>query len=382
MENIIKLPPLYKRDTTGKIRIWEVQYGGTDSNAATRTVSGLVDGQKVTSEWNISLPKNVGKVNATTSLTQAKFEAESAWDRRVEKEYFEDINKIDSYEKFKPMLAADYANNKIEFGYSQPKLDGIRCIANKDGLWTRAGKPITSCPHIWEAIKWYFDRSPNAVIDGELYNHALKADFNKITSLVRKLKSTEEDLAEAANLVQYHVYDIYEAEYKLKLFDKRFKVLTNVVTGCHKYYYKNQVVKGPIHLVETTWCKNQEELDAKYSEYTEDGYEGQIIRKNAQYENKRTKSLLKRKEFITDEFQVIEVLEGLGNWSGYAKRFVLSDGTKQFGAGVKGTQEQMKQLWESNKKPDWATVRFFNLTPDGIPRFPVVVDYGPNVRED
>ena len=378
MENIVKLPSLYKRDTTGKIRIWEAQYGGTDSNAATRTVSGLVDGQKVTSEWNISLPKNVGKVNATTSLTQAKFEAESAWDRRVEREYFEDIKKIDSYEKFKPMLAADYTKNKIESGYSQPKLDGIRCIANKDGLWTRAGKPITSCPHIWNAVKNYFvNDAEDTVLDGELYNHKLKADFNKITSLVRKTKSTEEDFKEAEKLVEYHIYDItWESNtVPVMKFEHRFNILKSLPIN---EWFASDIIK----IVETTWCANQEELDAKYSKYTEDGYEGQIVRKNAGYENKRTKSLLKRKEFITDEFQVIEVLEGLGNWSGYAKRFVLSDGTKQFGAGVKGTQEQMKQLWESNKKPDWATVRFFNLTPDGIPRFPVVVDYGPDVRED
>ena len=94
---------------------------------------------------------------------------------------------------------------------------------------------------------------------------------------------------------------------------------------------------------------------------------------------------MKRKEFVTEEFEVAEILEGLGNWSGYVKRFVLKiphTDTKTFGAGIKGTQEQMKQLWESGKTPDWATVRYFNLTPDGVPRFPVVVDYGYGTRVD
>ena len=46
-------------------------------------------------------------------------------------------------------------------------------------MWTRAGKPTTSCPHIWESVKHIFDTS-NVVLDGELYNHELKADFQKI----------------------------------------------------------------------------------------------------------------------------------------------------------------------------------------------------------
>ena len=382
MYHIDSLPTLYKRDDSGRIRTWEIQIGfNSDEHAGTRTVAGLIDGKQTTSVWNIKEAKNVGKKNGTTSRTQAMRDAQSAWDRKLERDFFRDIKDVDSYEKFKPMLAAGYKDHPTPHGFSQPKLDGIRCIADKNGLWTRAGKPITSCPHIWDAIKWYFDRSPNAVIDGELYNHALKADFNKITSLVRKLKSTEDDLTEAAKLVQYHVYDICEPEYKL--FSERFKILTNVVTGCHKYYWKNQIVKGPIYLVETKWCDNQEEMDKLYSEYTEDGYEGQMVRHDTPYEHKRSKGLLKRKEFTTEEFKVVEVLEGLGNWSGYVKRFVceLPNG-KTFGSGIRGSQQQMKELLESGKTPDWATVRYFNLTPDGVPRFPVVVDYGFGERDD
>ena len=138
-----------------------------------------------------------------------------------------------------------------------------------------------------------------------------------------------------------------------------------------------------IQLVETIWCSNQEELDSKYSEYTEKGYEGQIIRLDTDYENKRTKNLLKRKEFITEEFEVISVLEGAGNWSGYAKRFILKDlKGQEFGSGIRGKQDQMKELWENGKTPSWATCRYFNLTPDGIPRFPVVIDYGFEKRND
>jgi DNA ligase 1 len=379
MKNIIKLPTLFKRDTTGKIRMWEVEYAEgiliglevTDQGSAgTRTISGLVDGQKVTSEWNLSTPKNVGKANETTSLSQAMAEAQALWAKRSEKEYFEDVNAIDSYEKFKPMLAHDYTKRPQESGWSQPKLDGIRCVVDKNGMWTRAGKPITSCPHIWESLKGYMEQNPHHILDGELYNHELKADFNKITSLVRKLKSTPEDIAEAKSLVQYHVYDMFDSVVPNMKFTNRVK---------QAYWANNEYVK----IVSTDYCENQAQLDEQYSMYMEQGYEGQMVRNDTSYESKRSKNLLKRKEFITEEFTVIQMLEGQGNWSGHAKRFILRDKEgKEFGSGIRGQQAELSKLWESKNAPNWATCRYFELTPDGIPRFPVIVDYGYGERSD
>ena len=108
-----------------------------------------------------------------------------------------------------------------------------------------------------------------------------------------------------------------------------------------------------------------------------------MVRNDTPDECKRSKNLLKRKEFVTEEFTVIDVIEGQGAWTGYAKRFILAmpDGV-EFGAGVRGNQEQLRQLLESPDKPNWATCRYFELTPDGVPRFPVVIDYGTGQRED
>jgi DNA ligase-1 len=140
---------------------------------------------------------------------------------------------------------------------------------------------------------------------------------------------------------------------------------------------------GCVRTVKTTRVYDQGNIDELYGEYLEDGYEGQMIRLNAPYENKRSKYLLKRKEFLTDEFPVVGMEEGKGNWAGYIKRFILElpDG-RTFGAGVRGTQEVMKQLLESDETPTWATLRYFTPTPDGVPRFPVVVDWGTGERED
>ena len=138
-----------------------------------------------------------------------------------------------------------------------------------------------------------------------------------------------------------------------------------------------------IKVVPTSYCGHQEALDELYSTYTEDGYEGQMVRNDTPYEHKRSKNLLKRKEFITEEFNVVEVMEGLGNWAGYAKHFRLELGDgREFKSGVRGNYAILKELLEQEVKPTWVTCRYFELTPDGIPRFPVVIDWGIGDRND
>ncbi len=110
-----------------------------------------------------------------------------------------------------------------------------------------------------------------------------------------------------------------------------------------------------------------------------------MYRLDTAYElGRRSKSLLKRKEFITREFPVVAIEEGIGNWAGAAKRMTLrnDDGTT-FGAGIRGSySEGVKLLAETVGPNATATVRYFMLSPDGVPRFPVVIDYHPNGRKD
>ena len=368
------LGTLYKRDSKGKIREWSVEVGFGNNLGAWRVIAGLKDMKLVTSEWKTVTAKNVGKANATTVTSQAIAEAEAQITKQKDKGYFEDINDVDKYTKIKPMLAAKYEDVALDFTtktyITQPKLDGIRCIARADGLWTRAGKELVSVPHVVKDLKKFFEDNPNAILDGELYNHDLKDDFNKITSLVRKTKPKPEDIEEAKELVQYHVYDLISSA--SNFIDRWFDLNVDSNFG------------DSIKLVKTDEAKTQEQLDDFYAQYIGSGYEGQMVRQNEPYQqNKRSKFLLKRKEFITEEYKVTGISEGQGNWSGCIKRFHLVDtkGTT-FDAGVRGTQDQMKALLESGKQPEWATLRYFELTPDGIPRFPVVIDYGYGKRED
>lgn len=272
------------------------------------------------------------------------------------------------------MLAYDYAKIKeIEFPViCQPKLDGIRCIARADGLWTRAGKELVSVPHVSEELKDFFERFPGTVLDGELYNHDLKEDFNKLSSLIRKTKPTEADIEESAAKVQYWIYDLHNDH--MDATPNRIKKI--------KEFHSGSDILVPVF---SPYANDQEELDNWYGKWLELGYEGQMVRKiESKYESgKRSKNLLKRKEFLDTEFKVLRIEEGVGNWAGYIKRFVLElpDG-REFGSNVRGNQATLKALLEGGTTPDWATCRYFTPTPDGIPRFPVVTDWGYGKRND
>jgi len=250
MKNITSLASLYKRDTKGKVRIWTIEWGfNSDNDAGFRTIAGSLDGQKVTSEWNKTIAKNEGKVNYKSAKQQAEFEAQAEWTKKADKEYFENQADIDSYELFKPMLAHDFTKTPVESGYTQPKLDGIRCVIDKNGMHTRGGKPINSCPHIWESVKHIIEANPNVVLDGELYNHELKSNFQKIVSLVRKVKCRPEEIKESAELVEYHIYDMFDKNNPTLKFTDRIEWVADNVKG------------NMIKIVETNFAHDSKEID-------------------------------------------------------------------------------------------------------------------------
>jgi DNA ligase-1 len=356
----MKYPTLYKRSTTGKISTWYVE---TDKNCF-RTVSGFLDGEKVISAWTCCEPKNVGKKNSTTAEQQAEAEAKAMFDKRKALSYWENIKDIDTPVYFKPMLAHDYNDYKDKIVwplYSQPKLDGVRCIVRADGMWSRNGKPIISAPHIFEALKPLFEVNPDLILDGELYANKSVADFNTIISCVRKTKPTSADL-ETSKKIQYWVYDLPSSD--KNFYNRNEELLKLELPEC--------CVKVPtIHVHDEDMINNQHIL------YVEQGYEGQMLRAsgNSLYENKRSKSLLKHKSFVDAEFEILGVEEGLGNLSGKVGRLNFEINGKPFNAAVNGDWEYIEQLWCSREGliGKTATVKYFELTEDGIPRFPKVI---------
>lgn len=362
-------PVLYKLDSLGKLRTWRMQRQGTTY----RTLAGLADGKQAISGWTSCAGKQ-----GRSDKGQAEFEIVAAYKHQLDREYHETADTVGTPKMIEPMLAKAY-DKWPGPGYAQPKLDGIRCIADVNGLWTRQGQPIIAVPHIHAALKPLFDADPDLVLDGELYNHDLREDFGAISSIVRKKNPTVEQFELAEKVMQYHVYDVVDASVP---FSERTQIVDAAVA---------QLDCGWIQRVLTVPCDSQLAADEGYALFVGEGYEGGMYRLDKPYEiGRRSKALLKRKDFLTEEFRVVAVEEGNGNWAGAAKRMVLENDKApgRFGAGIRGTYAAgVKLLADWNDNPDWwrtatATVRFFMRSPDGVPRFPVVVDFQPNGRKD
>lgn len=371
---------LYKIDSNGNTRVWWMEY----DNTKYRTHSGIDGGKIVISGWKYPEAKNVGRANETSVKEQVELEVISQLTKKsAQGKYHASKNTAAKGAKFyECMLASKYDLKKhTDFPYySQPKLDGIRCLVSKDGMQSRNGKPIVSCPHILEALEPFFDKYPDVVLDGELYNHDLKNDFEKIVSLVRKTKPTAEDLEESKELVQYWIYDcILEGPYdciKGKSVGDRLNMAS---VACGKSKDKC------IRTVTTSKVSDEYDIETMLGHYLELGYEGQMLRvPDSMYEGKRSKGLIKHKEFEDDEFEIVSIEEGKGNWAGAAKRVEirLKDGSTQF-SGVRGSFDFLKELlYNANDYIGTdVTVRYQNKTDDDKLRFPVIVTFWKGKRD-
>lgn len=361
-------PTLYKRTSTGAIQTWRMELSGERY----RTTSGQDGGACVTTEWTVAQPKNVGRSNETSANEQAALEVAAKYEKKLKSGYFKNREDIDKQTFFKPMLAKSYDKYTVDPAqdrwYSQPKLDGIRCVARATGLWTRTGEPITTCPHVYNALAPVFDRDPEAVIDGEIYSDRLSDDFNRLVSLAKRKDPTPEQLAAAAMGLEYHVYDAYFPGDAEARFIDRFVALKQIIDSL--------VCPHPVRIVETTLVRGAGHMDELYAGYLTNGQEGQMLRSaEAVYQNTRTKDLLKRKEFMDAEYVIVSVHEGQGNRSGMAGYVILAlDGDRTFRATPKGANADRIAMLQNAEAlvGKLATVQHFAFTPDGVPRFPVL----------
>lgn len=127
----MKLPDLFGKASSGKIKLWrgEVVDNG-DGTASIFVDHGMEGGKLQTDEKLITEGKNIGKANETTPYEQAVSELRSDWNKKIDQGYVEDKTAIADYseaEKWLPMLAKVWEDAKQHVkwpGVVQRKLDG------------------------------------------------------------------------------------------------------------------------------------------------------------------------------------------------------------------------------------------------------------------
>jgi len=271
----------------------------------------------------------------------------------------------------KPMLAYKYKEGKVDWEkkvYIQPKLDGVRCLISRDGAYSRTGKEFMNVEHIKEGLKEFFKACPWVILDGELYNHELKDDFEKIISLVRKQKPTDQHREDAKKMIQYHVYDyIHNEDYPHESlsYTNRLDNLT-----CSDMY--NESIK----YVPTRQMRNKDKAQRVHLAQMDAGYEGSILRLDTLYKHGRSWGLMKFKDFHDAEANIVNYEEGKGKRKRTLGKFIMQDDDGNiFGCppGKGYTYADMKCILENIHKymGQRATFTYFERTKAGSYRHPL-----------
>jgi ATP-dependent DNA ligase len=307
----------------------------------------------------------------------------------------------------KPMLAKPFKDSWVKFPvYIQPKLDGMRALWTGEKLLSRTGKSIEGVPTLVEYLEKHYKDFP---LDGELYNH--QKTFQEQISSIRRTVNIEEDLS-----IEYHIYDLPIAHHT---FQERHKLLKEKVKETSRIkivktirILKIKVMELPKEVNSITECNldelvekpiSEEEFSRYMNDFIEQGYEGAMLRNSTGVYTfgKRSSDLMKLKTFQDAEFPIIgtyqlvrhekivtdEWVPGArqksnGQWSkdgeGTPDEMIggltlqLSDG-RTFECGSGYTEEQRREMWINNPTGKLATIKFQELTDDGIPRFPVFI---------
>lgn len=366
----MNLPTLYGKSTNGKIKEWHVSVLKMgDDTCYIETEHGYEDGKKQLDQRYVGEGKNIGRANETTPYEQALSEAQSAHSRKKDSGYVEDKGKIPSASDglFLPMLAHRYDKHsaKITFPcWVQPKLDGVRMLARKENgvvtMWSRKGKVIDIPDKINAQL--YLMLEDGQCTDGELYVHGWT--FQRIISAVKKKRDD-------TDLLEYHIYDSPNSELP---FEDRIPLkgisCTRVPERC-----KGWSAQENIKIVKSIDVVDQEEFNLFESTFVQEGYEGMMVRNSASaYTYKhRSYDLQKVKRFLDAEYKIIGGKDGSGREAGLiVYRCKTFDGL-EFDVRPRGTHEERAEIYKNinNYIGRYLTVRYQELTDDGIPRFPV-----------
>ena len=275
--------------------------------------------------------------------------------------------------RHKPMLAYPVSKKPIDYSvknFIQPKLDGVRCVIQCDNsvvaAYSRTGKEWKNIDHILFNLKPFFQLNPDVVLDGELCNHDLKNDFEKIISCVRKTKPTSEHRVESQRLVQFHCYDA--------ILDG-LKTHDNVNFDVRDEWIRNNVPNNHIiRHVETHEIYAEKYAKQIHGINLSKGFEGSILRINTPYQTKRSHSLRKFKDFHDSEAQITGWVEGKGKRVGTIGKFLAIDSEGvQFGMPVMDNFKKLQTNFKLMQK--WvgktATFTYFERTKANSYRHPL-----------
>jgi len=290
MTIIKEWPVLHANTKLGKLKYWLVE---VSDDGCTHVSYWQQDG-KVQTKVTQRKGKNIGKKNATTPVEQALKEAESMWLEQRQSGYVAE-GEVSTIKPL-PMKAQTYAyGDKLpEYVYTQPKYNGLRmCWSKSLGAYSKKGLEFG-------AIK--LDIDTDYILDGEI-KLPPPYTFQDTVSAVKAYKET-------TPLLIYTIYDLVIPNISY----------TDRLAELQAVYEANKHL-GNLELIETNIARSIEDIKEQFNKYVGQGHEGIMIRiPDGFYEcGYRSKYLLKYKDFLDKEFEIIDVVEcdnapGLGKF--------------------------------------------------------------------
>ena len=273
--------------------------------------------------------------------------------------------------------------------YASRKLDGVRCLAvvNYEGectLYSRMGKELTTLNKVKEAIE--ATGIINTVFDGEicLIDENGNEDFQGVMKQLRRKDHQIENPA-------YMIFDMlhkpnFDNQEGGPILSERLRALRGFLTG---RFIKGDVLRYTDQFIIT----DGRHFDKWGQISTDNKWEGFMLRKDATYEGKRTKNLLKVKKFYDAEYKVIDfdiddheiVVNGRSETVQMLSQVWIEHKGHKVKVGSGWTQDQRLQYMDGSIVGKIITVQYFEETKNdkgGISlRFPTVKHVHGNKRE-
>ena len=365
----MKLPTLYSKDSNGAIRSWNVSLE-LYAEFYAKTTYGLIGGTMQVAT-KVCL---VGERPAVNALEAQKF-CLAMWEKQKRKGYTENKNGEPEGIAPYPMLAKIFENEKHKLEYPvivQPKLDGFRCISiKKDGkvsCWSRKGLRFETTHQIESILNQVM--SEGSVLDGELYRH--DKQFDELSGEIRNVKSN-------SSQAQYHIYDCIEEtepQWRRMIEVNRINTLGYEIPNFEDHI--QQVLSLP--------AKTEQDVIEITNGFIQAGYEGGIVRSiyGSYRTNYRSSHLLKVKNFVEEDFKIVDFYEGEGKDEGAVIWECVTPEGEQFAARPKGTYEERRKLFAEGSKHlgKYLTVRYpknkGSKSERGVPKHAV----GVRIREE
>lgn len=255
------------------------------------------------------------------------------------------------YDVSKGVLLAQKFDDTVDLSgwWLSEKFDGVRAIWDGYDLFSRTAKKINASEDFLSAL-------PKGIsLDGELFIG--RGNFSQTTSITSKKIPIKEEW----KIIRFKAFDLPNSN---EFFEERMLQLKQL---------GNHIIQPVDHIL----IENNEHLLKIQDEITKKGAEGLMIRKpNSKYEPKRSKTLLKLKNF-SDEDAIVTGRElGKGRLSNGLGKLVVKwvkNPSVSFKVGT-GFDDKTRFGDYENQFRDGTIVivKFFELdSKTGRPRFPV-----------